>query len=40
MNEFKVIRNAHIYAPEDAGIQDVLICNHMIMKKLMQAESI
>ena len=27
MNEFKVIRNAHIYAPEDAGIQDVLICN-------------
>ena len=27
MNEFKVIRNAHVYAPEDAGIQDVLICN-------------
>ncbi len=29
---FTLIRNAHVYAPEDLGIQDVLICNERIVK--------
>ncbi len=29
---FKIIRNAHIYAPENRGIQDVLICNDKIIE--------
>lgn len=29
---FILIQNAHVYAPEDLGIQDVLICNEKIIK--------
>ena len=29
---FTLIRNAHVYAQEDLGIQDVLICNERIVK--------
>lgn len=29
---FKIIRNAHIYAPEDLGIQDILICDNKIIE--------
>ena len=29
---FTLIRNAHVYAPEDLGIRDVLICNERIVK--------
>ena len=29
---FILIKNAHVYAPEDLGTQDVLICNKKIVK--------
>ena len=29
---FTLIKNAHVYAPEDLGIKDVLICNEKIVK--------
>ncbi|MBR3296965.1 MAG: amidohydrolase family protein, partial [Firmicutes bacterium] len=29
---FVLIKNAHIYAPEDLGKNDVLICNKKIIK--------
>lgn len=29
---FRLIRNAHVYAPEDLGIKDVLICGRKIIK--------
>lgn len=29
---FTLIRNAHIYAPEDLGVKDVLVCNDKIIK--------
>lgn len=29
---FTLIRNAHVYAPEDLGIRDVLICNDRIIR--------
>lgn len=29
---FKIIRNAHIYAPKNLGIQDVLICDNKIIE--------
>lgn len=28
---FKLIKNAHIYSPEDLGIKDILICNNRII---------
>lgn len=37
MNHFKIIRNAHIYAPKDLGTNDILLCGNkiaMIDKKL------
>ena len=27
----KLIKNAHVYAPEDRGVQDILICNNRIL---------
>ncbi len=35
---FTLIRNAHVYAPEDLGIQDVLICNERIVKVAQQID--
>ena len=29
---FTLIRNAHVYAPEDLGVKDVLVCNDKIIK--------
>lgn len=29
---FTLIKNAHVYAPEDLGIRDVLVCNDKIIK--------
>lgn len=37
MNHFKIIRNAHIYAPKDLGTNDILLCGNkiaMIDKKI------
>ena len=27
----KLIKNAHVYAPEDLGVQDILICSDRIL---------
>lgn len=30
MNHFKIIKNAHIYAPKDLGINDILLYGNQI----------
>lgn len=30
MNHLKIIRNAHIYAPENLGTNDILLCGNKI----------
>ena len=35
---FILIRKAHVYAPEDLGVQDVLICNRKIVKVAPQID--